>query len=112
MAELLYDGNDNLIRLTGAYTIDQDTDQPAYLTDSATVGVTLIDLLTDDDVVGETWPVSLTYVAGSQGDFVGVLRDGITVSPGQALIARVTIDNGTDQYGQIDVDVQVVNRRL
>lgn len=112
MAEILYDWNDNLIRLTGAYTIDQDTDQPVYLTSDATIGVTLIDLLTDDDIAGETWPVSLSYVAGSQGDFVGVLRDGITVSPGQALIARVTIDNGADQYGQIDVDVQVVSRRV
>lgn len=112
MPELLYDTNDNLIRLTGAYTVDVSTGQQVYLTADATVGVTLIDLLTDDDVVGETWPVSLSYVTGSQGDFVGVLRDGITVSPGQALIARVTIDNGTDQYGEVDVDVMVVKRRV
>ena len=110
--ELLYDANDNVLHANGLYTVDVLTGQHVWLDDGATVSVTLIDALTEDNVVGETWPLALNYIAGSRGDFIGVLRDGITVAPGQGLVARVIADNGTDQYGQIDVDVLVVSRRM
>lgn len=111
MPEVLYDGNDNVLRVQRAYSIDLTTGDPVYLTASATVAVTLLDTETGEEVDGETWPLALTYLAGSQGGFLGILRDGLTLTPGQALTARVTLDNGADQYGQVDLDVLVIARR-
>lgn len=112
MPELYLLNNDMLLRLTGTYTIDQTTGLPVYLTGAATVQVTVLNAATGAEIAGETWPLALTYLAGSRGDFLGVLKDTLTVTVGQALIGRVTADNGANQHMERDIEIQVVRARL
>lgn len=112
MPYLLYNANDNILRLHGAHTTDLTTGDPLYLTSTATVQVTLADLATGMSVSGTTWPKAMSYIAGSRGDFLVNLPNEMVLTDGQALRARVTLDNGTDQYGLIDAEVQVVPRRV
>lgn len=88
---------DDRLLLTGLATINVSTGASTYLTGSATVTVTVLDRTTQVAVAGETWPVALSYITGSSGDFHGVLRDTLTVVEYQQLDVRVIIDNGTDQ---------------
>lgn len=112
MPELYLLNNDMILRLSGAYTLDQTTGLPVYLTASATVGVTVLDAATEEEIDPETWPLALSYIAGSRGDFLGVLRDTLEVEAGQALIGRVTADNGDDQHMERDIEIQVVRARI
>jgi hypothetical protein len=111
MPELYFDRNDNILEWFGAYTIDVGSGQRVYLDANATVTVTVIDLLTSIAISGVTWPVALAYVAGSRGNFIGVLSNDMVVTPGQALVAQVTGDNGANEHFERDVDVLVVEPR-
>lgn len=109
MAAILFQGNDNLLRGTGLYTISLDTGLPVYLDASVTAELTLLDSA-GDEVGGETWPVPFTYIAGSQGDFLAILRDVLEVTPQEEITAHVTFDNGTDQLGSWDGRLVVMER--
>ncbi len=118
MPHMLLDRNDNVIRLRGAYTIDLATGLPVYLTASATVGVTVYrptlvaGVLTDVALTVETWPVVMSYIAGNRGDFIGVLRDTLVLTPGETLKGVLTGDNGADQHFERDIEILVVGPKV
>jgi len=97
-ARLVFRKNtDNRLYVTGARTRNLSTGVVAYLDGSATVTATVLDRLTQVALTGETWPVALTYITASDGDYHGPLRDSLVVTTFQLLDVVVTIDNGTDQ---------------
>lgn len=110
MPGLIYRANDNVLRACGVSTIDT-TGQQVYLTGLATVEVTVTDTA-GVPLLGETWPVRLDYVEGSQGEFLGVIRDSVQLPPaGSTVKAKLVIDNGENQHGEL-TGVLTVQERL
>lgn len=106
---LIYLGNDHLIRALKLSTTNE-TGAIVYLESSATVQCTLTDSA-GVALGGETWPIDLQYVAGSQGTFQGVIRDSVALPPaGQVVLATLTIDNGADQHGALTGRLTVQER--
>ena len=72
--EELYIGNDNIV------TVDSfrnaSTSPETYIND-ATITGTLYDA-NGDEVSGETWPISFSYVAGSNGKYTATITDTVT----------------------------------
>lgn len=106
---LAYVRNDNLLRGANLRTITLATGLEAYLTDAATVTVTVIDA-DAVEVPGQVWPLALTYITGSQGGFLGLLRNELTWTDGSQWMAIITVDNGADQRGEFILRVDVQDR--
>lgn len=111
MPAILYEANDNILRVTGATSISLETGLAVYLDAQALVTVTVVDVDTGEEIAGQTWPMALNYVAGSDGDYLAVLPDVLVVVPGQALRAHIELDNGANQHGELELDVLVLTRR-
>lgn len=91
-------GNDNLLVLDGL----QDEASGDYL-NGASVSAVLVDE-SGTQVQGQTWPLSLAYVTGSQGRYQGVLEDTLALQHGQRYIAQVTADAaGLRGYWEVPV---------
>jgi len=88
MSETIYIDSDNLVTLDALY----DSAAAAYVND-ATVTVTLTDRA-GNEVSGETWPVTLSYVSGSDGKYRGTLTDSLSLSANKRYTAKVTADGG------------------
>jgi hypothetical protein len=104
---IAYLGSDNVLRLTGASTVDLETGLRVFL-DAAAVVTFRIQTTDYEDVTGETWPVPMQYIPGSTGDFLGVVRDTILFEVDRAyrLIADVTV--GLDQHRRWDMPLTVL----
>lgn len=90
---ILLVGNDQVIELLGA----RDAVTGDYL-NSKTVTCTVKD--SDGvNVSGETWPITLSYIAASNGDYRGTLEDGLALEDGNTYIVEVHIDAGSDLIG-------------
>jgi len=77
MPLILYISTDNVIKVSGL----RDAISDAYQ-NSAAVTVTMYDGA-DAEVAGETWPLSLTYVPASNGDYIATLVDTLTLAEGE-----------------------------
>ena len=75
---------DVLIELVGL----KDEAAGTFIND-ATVEVTLLDKETGAEIDGQTWPHALAYVAGSAGNYRGILTDALQLTPEQRLVAVV-----------------------
>jgi hypothetical protein len=104
-----YIGNDNVVRLTGAQAIALTTGLATPLGAGAVITFR-IQTLDGVDVPGETWPVAMGYLPGSDGDFIGVLRDTVTLDPWQEYLFVATADNGSDQHGTWSIRLMVAVR--
>ena len=105
MAFIYLYANDNLIELIGL----QDLSDDAYI-NNATVTVTVKDKSSGQSIEGETWPLTLKYVSGSNGNYSVILRDTLSVSLNQQLVAEITANAGADRQGFWD-EVVIVRRR-
>jgi len=108
MANVIYPLNDNLIVARGVSTIDQNG-KTVYLTGTAVVQLTL--RVSGAVVPGETWPIALTYITGSNGDFQGNLKDTLTLPASGIAVAQLIVDNGADQRGELSIDLNIQTRK-
>lgn len=84
----LYIDNDNRIKLVGLADADNTYQN------SATVQVTLKDDQ-GNNLAGQTWPLALSYVAASNGDYKEVLQDTISgLTNGDDITAVVDVESG------------------
>ena len=84
----------------GLWTYSRATLTKVYLDAGATVTY----VVEDDDGVnlaGETWPQTATFVSGSLGKFVVLLRDTIAFQPHVECNLVITIDYGADALGRL-----------
>lgn len=102
-------GNDHAVYLRGAQAIDVTTGQSLPLGATAVVQFR-IQTPAGVDVAGETWPVTMTYIAGSPGDFIGILRAEVMLTAGQQYRFLGTVDNGPDQAGRWNMPLTVHTR--
>ncbi len=91
---VIFIDNDNLIELIGLKDIALNT-----FVNDATVLVTLTDTA-GVEVVGQSWPVTLTYVTASDGNYRAVLEDGLVLLSGRKYTAVITADAGGDLLGK------------
>lgn len=85
---VLYLLTDNPIRVEGLFSESSQ----AYVND-ATVQLTLHhDAADGDEVAGQAWPLTLDYVAGSDGDYLGTVQDDVVVEEGDVVVAVIEID--------------------
>ena len=104
MSATIYISNDNLLEVRSLY--DEGAD--AYVND-ATVTVTLEDIA-GTEIVGETWPLSLSYVSASNGIYQATLADTLTLTAGTKVVAKVTADGGAGKKGYWEKTLTVANR--
>lgn len=86
--ELLLINNDCLLRVTGVRGTNG-----VYL-NGATASVTLLDLTSEDEIAGETWPLSMSWVSGSNGNYEVLLTDSLQLSNNQSVRADIEINGG------------------
>ena len=92
MANRLFVGNDNLIELLGfRKAVDS-----SYL-NSATVTANLYEADKTTLVAG---PLTMTYVAASNGDYRGNIADTVSLTAGKQYHLEVSADGGTDLQGK------------
>lgn len=83
-------GNDQTLEVTGV----QDEISGAYQ-NSKTVTATVKNII-GVEVSGQSWPLTLSYVADSNGDYRGTLEDGLVLVNGKNYIIEITVDAGSD----------------
>jgi len=107
MALTLYVGpNDNLLTLVGL----QNEVTAAYM-NAATVTVTVVDSA-DAEIAGETWPLTMDYVATSDGNYRATLTDTLAalLAAGVALTAQITADGGAGLNGYWELPILTAAR--
>ncbi len=105
MTELVFQANDNILELEGL-----KNDATGAFINDATVTVTLVDS-NDVNVVGQTWPTTLLFVAASDGIYRATLQDVITLVPDAKYTAKVTANGGAGLLGFFELPVVARIRR-
>jgi hypothetical protein len=100
---VLYLDNDNGLTLRGLHTKNPKT----YVNDG-TVGVTLRDS-SGDALAGQSWPLAMSYVAGSDGDYVGTLEDTLVASVGDVGTVEIALA-GSSLIGNIELEYVFAER--
>ncbi len=100
MSEFVYIGNDHLIEVIGLKNVVDGT----YL-NSKTVTATL-KTQSGETVAGMVFPLTLDYVASSNGDYRGVLDKDVSVIAGTRYLCEITVTGsvGERAFWQIVVD--------
>lgn len=98
--EVMWDGNDNVLRVIGL----SNAVTGAYLNDLATVEVTLTDS-DGNEVTGQSWPLGVTYVAASDGEYRAILPQALSITPGATYTATVDADGGAGLKGRWEIPV-------
>ncbi len=105
-SQVLFKLNDMVLELQGLKDVVAD----AFIND-ATVTVTLVDK-DGTQVVGETWPLTMTYVSASDGIYRATLKDTLTVTLGEIYIAQVSANGGAGLQGRWDLPIAVKERKF
>jgi hypothetical protein len=99
---ILYLGNDMILELDALKNAVTD----AFI-NNATVSVTLTDSA-GEDVTGETWPLTMSYVAASDGKYRAVLQDTLPLIKNKRYKATVNaVGSGLKGNWEIDVIAKV-----
>lgn len=88
MARIAFHQNDNLLEVLGL----KDEVAGSFL-NGATVAVTVTDLK-GNQVSGETWPLAMAFVGGSNGDYRATLKENLGFTAGQEYVGDITADGG------------------
>lgn len=87
--DAVYLSADNLLKVSGL--IDQASG--GTYQNAATVTATVKNRA-GHAVTGQTWPLTLTYVPASDGQYEGVLEDAMVLKEGTEYFCEVTADAG------------------
>lgn len=105
MSCVVYVGNTNIIEITGL----KSAVEGSYVND-ADVTVTVKDA-DDNAVSGQTWPAAMAYVAGSNGNYRGILEDDLALVDGSQYVAVIDADAGTNRVGHWEFAFSPKTRR-
>ena len=89
-------------------TVDQLRDTDDQYINTATVEATIIDSA-GNEVEGQTWPLSLSYVEDSDGKYEGILDNTIELQSGENYTLIVDTVDG-DSVGHWELAVKAVKR--
>ncbi len=104
MTQIIFNQNDNLIEVLGLTDIVSGN-----FANSATVTATLVDG-DDAEVVGQIWPITLVYVAASDGDYQAILNDVLVLTVGDLYTVKIDADAGVDMKAHWEFPVRAETR--
>ena len=93
---LAYVSNDNQLRVDGLRDADD-----AYI-NAATVSCTGVTDADGNQVSGDSFPKTLTYVTASDGNYRGTLQQTLALVDGETYTATITVD-GSGLQARFDV---------
>jgi hypothetical protein len=102
---VIFDLNDNLLELVDLKDVVADT-----FVNAAAVTVTLVDK-DGVEVAGTTWPLTMDYVASSDGQYRATLLDTLTLIPDDLYTAQITVNDGADRQAHWEFLVRAETRR-
>ena len=106
MSFKLFINNDNVLE------VSQLTNTVTKLNlNAANATVTIGLAATSANISGETWPLSLSYVTGSSGQYRATLKDTLVVTENTKYIGTLIIDAGGGLRGQWVLPIIVRDRR-
>jgi hypothetical protein len=100
-------GSDFPFFLRQGLTLDLATGATTPLDGSATIAYR-VQTAEAVDLPDYAWPETMDYIAGSDGDFIGVLRDTLPWTVNQTYRLIVEADAGPDQRRVWEIPVRVV----
>jgi len=103
MTDVLYLDTDNVYRVDGV-----KNSQTGEFINDAVVTLTLKDA-DGVEIVGETWPLTLDYVAGSDGSYQAALTDALELVDGETGTAVLEID-GDSLQTTLELPIQFATR--
>lgn len=83
--DVIYLANDNLLELQGLTNVAN----AAYV-NTATVSATVVDK-NGTNVAGQSWPLTLSYVTASNGNYRGTLEDALSLTENEDYTVRVAV---------------------
>lgn len=101
----LYVGNDMMIEVEGL-----TNEATGQIVNDAAVAVTLLDTQ-GNQVGGQVWPLTMGYVAETDGIYRATLADTLGVVVNTRYLARITADAGSGRRSEWDIDVLASRRR-
>jgi hypothetical protein len=96
--------NSNVLDLIGLKSAVEDT----FIND-ADVEVTVKDSA-DVNVTGVSWPVTMDYVAASNGNYRAILSHAIAFVPNRKYYAHIDADAGADRVGHWEFEFRPQTR--
>lgn len=102
--QLILKSNSNLLTLDQLKDVANDN-----FLNAATVTVTLKDL-DGNSISGESWPLAMSYVSGSDGKYIATVAAAISVVEGDEVEAHVSAVESGLTYSA-EVPCRVVTRR-
>ena len=106
---IAYVNSDNVVHFDGGYTTSLTTGERVYLNAAATVEFT-VQTAEYVNVPGQNWPASMTWISGSNGNFLGVLHNEVELHADTEYRLIATVDNGLNQHGEWDLPVHARQR--
>jgi hypothetical protein len=102
MANVIYYKNDMVLKYTAMR--NPLTDLPI---NDATV-TAIVKTKTGQNVAGQSWPLTLSYVAGSDGEYQGILESLLEIQIGQRVDVEITITapGGLDGFLRLNTEVR------
>jgi hypothetical protein len=101
--QIYYYLNDSLIDLTGL----KDDSTGSFVTNAT---VTAVVKKAGVNVTGQSWPLTLTYITASDGNYRGILEAALNVSVGDRLTLEVTVDAGSGREAFFSIPLTVRQR--
>jgi len=101
--QIYYYLNDSLINLSGL-----KDDSTGDFVNNATV--TAVVKKAGVNVTGQSWPLSLTYITASDGNYRGILEAAMNVAVGDRLTLEVTVDASSGREAFFSVPLTVRKR--
>jgi hypothetical protein len=94
MLMTVFVANTNVLDLIGLKSEIEGT-----FINGAAVSVTVTDT-SDAEVAGETWPLVMSYIAASSGNYRAILSDTLPLVPKTGYVAHITANGGADRVGR------------
>lgn len=105
---LLYVLNDNLLIADRLRDIASFADTGLY-ENTATVQVTVVDS-DGNELSGQSWPLALPYVAGSDGKYQVTLEEDLPIADGEKYVGEVDAEVTPDIKAHWKAELKVVER--
>lgn len=97
--------SDNVVQVTGVKDV-----LTGEFINSASVWASVFDA-SMENVDGVSWPITLEYVEGSDGDYVGSIPDSADLKVGNFYTIRVSVDDGPGRKIVEDYELEIVKRQ-
>lgn len=101
----IYEDNDAYIEVKGL--LNRTT---GAFVENATMAVTL-KTLAGAEVAGQTWPLTMSFVTGTNGVYRATMPSTLDVTQGTSYTAVITADGGPGLLAKWEIDVQCQKRR-